>query len=103
LYDVDIKLASTISSRIDGLDSKSEGKQAKRIFFLLVLFIWAIHMLSTCRVGLPVSNDLIKETPHRSVQQLAFELVPGAVKLTTKISYHSTYRFYCVTFSLIKR
>jgi hypothetical protein len=38
--------------------------------------------------GLPASNNLIKQAPHRKAQQHGFELIPGADKLTTRIRYH---------------
>lgn len=40
------------------------------------------------KVALPVSNSLVQKSFHWSTQKLGGELVPDAVKLTTKISHH---------------
>lgn len=75
------------SSRVDGLASKSEGKQAKgRASFSHVLLCGlppegTAHIL----VALPVSNNLIKEVP----QGVSRGLIPDPVKLTAKVSHHT--------------
>lgn len=40
-------------------------------------------------VGLPVSNNLTKKVPHRSMQRLGCRLTPDLVKLMAKISRHT--------------
>jgi hypothetical protein len=80
---------TSCSNTIDELVSKSEGEQAKSKTLLLLcpLYMLPAEGVRT-RVSLPASSNLIKKTSPKCVQQLGFELMPGAFKLITKISCH---------------
>lgn len=64
------------------------GRQ--RPSFLVYIFVSGLPPEGAPRfkVTLPVSNSLVQKISHRSTQKLGGELVPDAVKLTTKISHH---------------
>lgn len=47
------------------------------------------EVLPRFKVDLPTSNQLIKKIAHRSAQQLGFQLILNAVKLTDMICHHS--------------
>lgn len=66
------------NNRIDELDNKDEGKQAKKKSFFHVRLCHEKACLLT-------SNDPVKKIPHRFAQTLGFQLILDVVKLTTKI------------------
>lgn len=77
-------------NRVDGLASKSEGEQAKAKFPCFIsLYLGCLQKVPPrFKVALPASNSLMKKISHRSAQKLGVQLIPYAVKLTTKINHH---------------
>lgn len=89
--------------RTDELASKSDIKQAKRKGFPVPRsFVGAANRRCGPDIvgqgrgggvgwgGFLASDDPIKKIPHRCAHLLGFQLVPDAVKLTTKISHHTS-------------
>lgn len=85
-----IQTKECLSHRLDALASQVRAHRHKDVF-LPSFFIWGRppEGAARFRMGLPVSDNVIQNIPHRSAQKLGFYLIPDVVKLPTCTRHHS--------------